>query len=149
MPALTDEQILQVYFEATQTEGARRVANGALHTAEMEDEIHFAGLRAVAAAQLMVAAPATNTHPLFLRLARQARQLDHARNTMTEQNLERVGPLVEAMYTTTVMIAQLGVKPAEQWESFAESLIETNVELVAKLVSAGLAKLPPAEHDHD
>lgn len=152
MPQLSPETVRQVYDDALAFEFNRRSQGMTLArevTPQEHREIQQVALEAVARAQLMVAAPATNEHPLFKRLARQARQLDHARNTLSDQASDALRSIIDQQYTWTVMVAELGVQPAEKWEPFTEAVIEANVGMVAHLVAMQFCTLPPAEHDHD
>lgn len=148
MPRPTDEQLAQVYSDSTQHYGAQRVAAGALHTPQLEAEIHMTGMRAVAELAAMMASPVEPGDAAVKRLQRQARQIDHARNQCDPRFRQSVVPVLDAQYSSTVVIAVLGTDPG-RWAEFAKALIEANAELLANLVSNGVTSLPPAEHDHD
>jgi hypothetical protein len=87
----------------------------------------------------------TQYDPVVKRLMRQARQYDHARNHATN---ETASNLLSMQYNFIVAITELGMHP-EKWDLIAAQLIEVNVEMLAQVVAAGVAPLPPAQYDHD
>lgn len=114
-----------------------------------EGEIHegLADMHARRERDAAAAGPSSRTteHPLIKRLARQARQYDHAANTATTETARN---LLRQQHTLITMLCTLGLHP-EKWDEMASTLIPLNVEMLASVISAGYAQLPPAEHDHD
>lgn len=83
--------------------------------------------------------------PLIKRLSRQARQYAHAVETATTDNARN---LLRQQHTLITAMVTLGLQP-DRWEDMAKQLIPLNVEMLASVISAGYAKLPPADQDHD
>ena len=87
----------------------------------------------------------TSEHPLVKRLRRQAMQLNYAADSATNNTaanmLRQQAAFVSAMAT-------LGERP-DLWDDMAEQMIPVNVDMLATVVAAGYAKLPPATVDHD
>lgn len=87
----------------------------------------------------------TQQHPTIARLERQAKQYAHAASTATTQSARNMLSMQGSFIT---VIAKLGQQP-EEWDTMAEQMIEVNVEMLADVIAAGVAKLPPAVHVPD
>lgn len=82
----------------------------------------------------------TQEHPTIKRLERQAMQFAHAASTATNQSARNMLTMQQSFIT---VLAKLGQRP-DMWDEIAEQMIPVNVEMLAGVVSAGVAKLPPA-----
>lgn len=157
MPKLTPAQVREIYDSACAREYSRRrqaMKAGSLSLkfspAEM-DEVAQIGLQAVAdaaasEAPLQVVSIVPEQHPLMLVVQRQARQLDHISNALSEDDKKRFESILHSQWNFSVVFAKLGGDPS-LWESFAEILIPMNQQLIDGLVLEGYATLPPAESE--